>query len=112
MGGSDLRRCGSDVTADVVEVDSGAEPDAGRSGPSPRGCGVADSLWAEGLVVEAVRSIFGLPAGGWGVLLAGFCSFAVLSEDEPSLTGPRTLFATVASWDTTRSMPLSAAGGA
>lgn len=101
MGGSDLRSCGS---GDVVE----AEPDAGRSDPSLWDCGTADSLWAEGLVEEAVRSVFGLPGGVW---VAGFCSFAVLSEDEPSLTGPRTLFATVASWDTTRSMPLSVGGG-
>ncbi len=41
--------------------------------------------------------------------LEGFWSFWLLSAAVLSLTGPRTLFATVASWDTTLSMPLSGA---
>lgn len=42
--------------------------------------------------------------------LDGFCSFWLLSAEVLSLTGPRTLLATVASWDTTLSMLLSGGG--
>lgn len=42
--------------------------------------------------------------------LDGFWSFWLLSGAVLSLTGPRTLLATVASWDTTLSMPLSGTG--
>lgn len=42
--------------------------------------------------------------------LDGFWSFWLLSAAVLSLTGPRTLLATIASWDTTLSTPLSAGG--
>lgn len=97
------------------------------------GAGAAQSFWAEDLADlwevagEATRSVLCLVgdrcgAGTclewnergsvWGTSgvapLDGFGSF--LSETLLSLTGPRTDLATVASWDTTLSTPLSEGG--
>lgn len=52
----------------------------------------------------SVGGTSGVPA------LDGFWSLELFSAGVQSLTGPRTLLATVASWDTTLSIPLSAGG--
>lgn len=64
-------------------------------------CGVGSCL--EGKERGSVGGTSGGPP------LDGFWSFWPLSTAGLSLTGPRTLLATVASWDTTLSMPLSGA---
>lgn len=130
--GSDLLRFGSDAAGGLGLTAGGVgavlnrcaeavDASEGLSGVSLEdGGSTVHSFWADGLVVLCEGDGWGDwncllgagPASGTSGVppLEGLCSFGLLSPDELSLTGPRTLLATVASWDTTFSTPLSRAG--
>lgn len=130
--GSDLLRFGSDAAGGLGLAAGGVGAvlnrcaevvDAGEGLPGVSledGGSTMQSFWADGLVVLCAGDGWGnwnclLGAGSAGGTsgvppLEGLCSFWLLSPDELSLTGPRTLLATVASWDTTFSTPLSRVG--
>ena len=106
VGGSGLLCCGSDAAAEkgglvLMACCAAAAPEAGLSG----------TPWQDGGAAESLR-VFGVGGseGSGAPPLHGFWSLVLLSSDGPSLTGPRTLFAAVASCDTTLSIPLSVGG--
>lgn len=125
----------SRANAELAAISLPADPGVGLSGTSLQddGGGAAQSFWVEVLVdlcevvIEATDFVFCLVGERVATCLEGketgsesetsevpsldsFWSFVPFSAAVLSLTGPRTLLVTVASWDATLSTPLSVVG--